>query len=100
MSMSVRRQVAENLADTCICGGMDDSYGVSVTKQKNKGGKEYWGITFAKAAVLDGIIEVYSPSFIVVAWQTAIRDMAARGREVFKSEMDAKLFLTKSFVRP
>lgn len=99
MSISARQQVANNLADTCMFGGLDDSYGVSVQKGTAKSGRDYWGITFAKAAMLDGIIEVYSPSFIVVAWQTAYRDMAAKGREVFKSEQGAKAFLIKNFVR-
>jgi hypothetical protein len=98
MSISPRQQVAENLADTCRFGGLNDSYGVNVAKAKSKSGKEHWGITFAKAAILDGAIEVYSPNFIVVIWQTAIRDLPSRGRELFKSEADAKTFITKTFI--
>jgi len=99
MSGSPRHQVAENLADTCIFGGLNDSYGVNISKGRSKNNKEYWGVTFCKARVLDGAIEVYSPNFIVIVWQTAYRDMAAKGRELFKSEAAAKTFITKNFIR-
>lgn len=99
MSVSPRQQVAQNLSDTCVCGGLNDSYGVSVEKGEDKG-KSFWLVTFCKARVLDGIIRVYSPNFIQVKWQTGFRDMAARGSEVFKSESAAKAFITNSFIRP
>lgn len=97
--MSPRRQVAQNLADTCMFGGLNDSYGVNIAKSKSKSGKEYWGVTFCKARTLDGSVEVYSPNFIVVAWQTGFRDMPAAGREVMRSESAAKTFITKNFIR-
>lgn len=99
MSISPRQQVAQNLADTCVFGGLNDSYGVNIAKSKSASGKEYWGVTFAKAAILDGLIEIYSPNFIVVVWATGFRDMAAKGRELFKSEAAAKTFITKNFIR-
>ena len=98
MSISSRQQVAQNLADTCVFGGLNDSYGVSVTKHTEVG-KAHWLVLFCKARVLDGVIKVYSPNFIQVKWQTAYRDMANKGSEVFRSESAAKDFIIKNFVR-
>jgi hypothetical protein len=98
-TVSPRQQVARNLSDTCVFGGLTDSYGVNVTKTKDGKGKEYWSVSFCKARVLDGEIRVYSPNFILVSWQTAYRDMAAKGNEVFRSELLAKEFLMKHFIK-
>jgi hypothetical protein len=98
-AISPRQQVARNLADTCVFGGLTDSYGVNVTKSADGKGKEYWSVTFCKARVLDGEIRVYSPNFILITWQTAFRTMAPRGREVFRSEYTAKEFLVKNFIK-
>jgi len=95
---SEREQIADNLADTCVFGGLNDSYGVLKSKQE-KNGKKFWSVTFCKARILDGTIDVYSPTFIRIAWETAIRDLPHRGSEVFKSEGDAKSFLQRSFIR-
>ena len=96
--ISLRQQVALNLADTCTFGGLNESYGVNVAKQADKSNKSYWGITFAKARILDGNIRVYSPTFILVEWQTAIRVLPNKGREVFRTEAAAKQFLTEAFI--
>lgn len=98
-TMSPRQEVAQNLADTCVFGGLNDSYGVSVTKSEEKG-KTFWSVTFAKARILDGVIKVYSPKFILVKWRAAICDLPAHGQEVFRSEADAKSFLIRQFVQP
>lgn len=95
MSMSMRQQVAQGLADTCIFGNLNDSYGVSVTKNTEVG-KSYWTVLFAKAAILDGVIRVYSPNFIQVKWQGKL----GKGSEVLKSEQAAKSFLTSKFITP
>ena len=97
-AMSPRQQVAQNLADTCVFGGLNEVYGVSVDRQEQKG-KKFWGITFCKARVLDGHISVYSPNFILIRWQTKFRHLPAAGQEVFKSEDAAKQFLIKNFVQ-
>lgn len=99
MNMSPRQQVAQNLADTCIFGGLNDSYGVSVERAKDQKGKEHWSVLFCKARITDGVIRVYSPGFILITWQTAIRDLPRNGRQVCKSEAEAKEFLVKNFVR-
>ena len=98
MSVSPRQQVALNLADTCVMGGLNDSYGVNVSKSQDAKGKEYWSVTFAKARTLDGNIRVYSPTFILIEWQTADRSLPAKGREVFRSEDEAKSFLQRTFI--
>lgn len=97
MNMSPREQVAQNIADTCVFGGLNDSYGVMKEKETSNG-KTYWSVTFCKARILDGVIRVYSPKFIMVKWMTAIRTLPHRGQEVFHSEEAVKTFLIKSFI--
>lgn len=92
MTMSVREQVAANLVDTCVCLGLNESYGASYCKATSKAGKTYWSVCFAKARTLDGAIEVYSPAFIVIKLQGY-----KKGREVFRSEYDAKAYLIRTF---
>lgn len=97
--MSPRQQVADSLADTCIFGGLNDSYGVSCEKSTNpRSQKTYWAVTFCKSRILDGVIEVYSPNFIRVAWQTALSTVSHKGAEVFRSPTAAKDFITKNFI--
>jgi len=101
MSMSPRQKVAQNLADTCVCGGLNESYGVSVEKATDKGGKDHWSVLFAKASTLDGVIRVYSPGFVLVQWQGAlarVTDLPLRGSQVCRSESEAKEFLIAHFV--
>ena len=98
-AMSPRQEVAQNLADTCVFGGLNESYGVSVSKSEDKG-KTFWSVLFAKNRILDGLIRVYSPNFIMIKWQTAIRDLPHRGQEVFRSEASAKEFLMNTFIKP
>lgn len=66
MSMSPRQQVAQNIADTCIFGGLNESYGVSCERATDKKGKPHWSVLFAKARTLDGVVRVYSPGFIMI----------------------------------
>ena len=100
MSMSPRQQVAQNLADTCTFGDLNDSYGVSVAKATDQKGKPHWSVLFCKARITDGVIRVYSPGFILITWQTALRDLPHNGKQVCKSEAEAKDFIVKNFVRP
>ena len=98
-NISPRQQVAQDLADACIFGDLNDSYGVSLEKATDAKGKTYWSVLFCKARVLDGVIRVYSPSFIMITWKTSYRDLPANGKEIFRSETDAKQFLISSFVK-
>lgn len=99
---SPREEVADALADTCVFGGLNDSYGV-IKEKGEANGKTYWGVTFAKARILDGMIKVYSPTFIYIGWEGALaagRGLPFRGHEVVKSEAAAKKFLIDHFVSP
>jgi hypothetical protein len=98
-AMSLRQQVAQNLAETCIFGGLNDSYGVSLQKATDKKGKQHWSVLFCKARILDGVIRIYSPGFIMISWQTAIRTLPEKGMKVFKNEYEAKDFLVNTFVK-
>jgi hypothetical protein len=93
---SPREQTAHALADTCVCAGLNDSYGVLTSKVEAD--KSYWAVTFCKARILDGEIRVYSPRFILVKWQTAIRDMPAKGSIRFTDEYEAKKWIVDKFV--
>jgi hypothetical protein len=97
---SPREEIADALVDTCVFGGLDESYGVN--KQRGEAnGKTFWSITFAKARTLDGLIRVYSPTFIQIKWQgsrAVASGLSFTGNEICRSEAAAKLFLTKHFI--
>jgi hypothetical protein len=95
--ISQRQQVAQNLADLCVFGGLNDSYGVSIKKTTDPKGKSYWAVTFCKARFLNGHISVYSPYFIFISWQAL--DSNYKGREVLKNETAAKDFITDRFIK-
>jgi hypothetical protein len=97
---SPRESVADALVDTCIFGGLDESYGVNKNKVTDNG-KTFWEITFAKARTLDGFIRVYSPNFILVKWMGAravASGLPMKGQEVFRNEQDVKKFIVEKFV--
>lgn len=95
---SAREELANHLADTCTQLGLNEVYGVNVSKDTEKG-KTYYAVTFCLARILDGIIKVYSPKFILVKWQTQFRDMPFKGQEKFTSEEEAAKFIKSNFVR-
>ena len=95
---SPREQIADNLAETCRFGGLDDAYGINKSKQTSSKGKTYWNVTFCKARYLDGEIKVFSERFIIVSWQTAFRQLPARGSEKFTSESAVKDFIGRNFI--
>jgi hypothetical protein len=96
--MSPRESVAHELADTCRLGGLNESYGVNVDKVED-GLRSYWNVTFAKNRILDGVIRVYSPNFILVKWQTAIRTIPRKGSQRFADTQEAKSFITQTFIQ-
>lgn len=96
--MSARAAVAENILQLCY-SRLNDSYGASMDKRTDKNGKSYYSISFCKARTVDGLVRVYSPSFILVKWQTAFRDMPHTGSQVFRSFVDAEEFIRESFIR-
>jgi hypothetical protein len=60
--------------------------------------KKYRYVIFAKPRVLDGEVRVYNPKFIMVAWQTAFRDLPHKDKRVFGSLKDAMDFIRLAFV--
>jgi hypothetical protein len=96
--ISARQQVAQNLADTCVCSGLNDAYGVSIEKSVDAKNKSHWSVLFCKARVTDGVIRVYSPGFILITWQTAKRDLPRTGKQVCRSEAEAKDFIINNFM--
>lgn len=97
-AVSPRQQIAINLADTVIFGELTNPYGGTVAKA-SANGKDFWEVSYSKPKILDGSIRVYGPGFILVTWQTAIRDMVPKGSQAFKSEHAAKEFLIDKFIR-
>jgi len=95
---SPRQDVAQELVETIMFGGLDEVCGCNMSKETDNKGKSYYSVSFCKARNLDGVVKVYSPKFVLVKWQTQYRDMSPKGQEVFKNVWDAKSFLQK-FVR-
>jgi hypothetical protein len=95
---SIRQQVAQNLVDTCVFGGLNEVYGCNLRKNTDQH-QTFWESTFCKARNLDGSIRVYSPTFIMIKWVTRYSELPHKGKEIFHSEEAAKTFLIKNFVR-
>ncbi len=96
MSMSPRQQVAQNLAELCVFGDLNDAYGVSCERATDSKGKPHWLVLFCKARVLDGVIRVYSDRFILITW----KGMGQRdGKQVCRSADEAKEFLINTFIK-
>lgn len=76
---------------------LDEVYGLVRGDGVSKAGRKFKSVTFCKARILDGAVDVYSPAFMVVSWQTAIRTMPHRGSRVCKSLDELRTFLTDSF---
>lgn len=93
-----RRQVVDDLKDILIFGGLTDSYGVNESKETDKKGKTFYSLTFAKAANLDGVVKVYGSGFILIEWQTRYAHLPHRGKQVCKSDVEAKRFIQRNFV--
>lgn len=96
--MSPRESVQEELNDTLVCLGLNDVYGIIRGKDTDKKGKSYRSLTFCKAKILDGSIHIYSPRFILVKWQTAIRRLPHKGQEVFRDVTSAKRWFQENFI--
>lgn len=48
---SERESLAQALADTCVFGGLNESYGVNVARGEARG-RNFWSVTFARARYL------------------------------------------------
>jgi hypothetical protein len=76
---------------------LNEVYGIIQGEGESKSGRKFKSLTFCKARILDGSVAVYSPTFLLVTWQTAIRDMPHRGSQVCKSLDELRSFLNDSF---
>jgi hypothetical protein len=91
--VSPRHEAALKIADTLMCLGLDDCYGVEMQRAIDKKGKQHWSILFCKARTVDGVVRVYSDRFIMIAIQQR------RGAEKFTSPRDAQAWLVREFAR-
>lgn len=92
---SPRNLLAIDIAQTIIDGGLTQPFGGDVTLVTQP--KPHYSIAFAKPRILDGSVEVYAPTFVVVSWETGIRDLPHRAKRVYTAE-NAKKFIQLAFV--
>lgn len=90
--MSPREAIQKELSSFLIQLGLDESYGVIEAECKR-----FRSVTFAKNAILDGVVEIYGPKFILVKWRTAIRRLPHQGQEKFESVEATKEFINENF---
>ena len=95
--ISPRAEAQNELRDTLVCLGLNDSYGIIDGKGVSKTGKSFRSLTFAKAANLDGVLEIYGPGFIVAKWKTRYQSLPQTGQQNFRSILDVKRFLIQHF---
>jgi len=96
--MSARKDVFNELVEFCK-EQLNDSYGVSefeITPKSNPRAVMAYAALFCKARITDGKFAVYSPTKIVVEWQTANRSLPHTGKATFNSK-DSALEFIKGF---
>ena len=91
-----REVVATAIADQLITMGLNQVYGVNVSKSTYRSG--HWSITFCTARTLDGVVNYYGPKFVQVKFQTAYRALPRNGNRVYTSVEDALKFIRLAFV--
>jgi hypothetical protein len=90
---SPRHEAALRIADTLMCLGLDDCYGIEMQRATDKKGRNHWSILFCKARTVDGVVRVYSDRYIQITIQQR------RGAERFTSPRDAQAWLVREFAR-
>lgn len=92
--MSPREAAQNELREHLVDLQLDEVYGViDAATPKHR------SLTFCKAEILDGVVYIYGPKFILVKYQTAIRTLPHRGQEKFESVEAAKEWFTENFGR-
>ena len=91
--MSEREELMGRIVEFCGANGLNEVYGII---EANVG--KYRSLTICKARILDGEIKIYSPKFIQVKWQTAIRALPERDSKVFTSAEHTIAFLKAAFI--
>lgn len=85
-----REDIQNELADYCRELRLDEVYGVLTDKRINEKGRSVRTVTFCKARTLDGLIEIYGPTFIRITSNYTYPTIA-------KSLGEAKGFLKEFF---
>ena len=91
--MSARKDLSTRLFEFCNEHGLNEVYGCL----ENLDGK-IRTLTFCKARILDGQINIYGLNFIQVKYKTAIRDLPHEDSRIFNNESHVKDFLKAAFV--
>lgn len=90
--MSERELIQKDLIEFLNENNLNQSYGI-IDAHKGK----YRSITFAKAAITDAEIKIFSEKYLILKWQTASRNVPMVGQEKFTSVPDLKEFIKKNF---
>lgn len=91
--MSAREDLSTRLFEFCNEVGLNEVYGCL----ESLDGK-IRTVTFCKAKVLDGQINIYGLNFIQVKYKTAIRAMPQNDSRIFNKESHVTDFLKAAFV--
>lgn len=95
--MSERKEAAKRIAQFIIESKLAQPYGGDVEQDSSLKGKPYT-VGFSYPRYVDGYVVVYSPSWILVEFQTAYRDLPPKDRVVFESVENAIAFIKLAFV--
>jgi len=93
---SERQLACERLATFIRENNLAQVYGGDVSLQRLP--RPHYTTAFSICRVLDGSIELYSPTFICVKWLTQFRDMPHDSKRVFLTVDTALEFLRLAFV--
>lgn len=94
---SERQLLCERIAEFLRTNDLCTPYGGDVSLFKGQGRPRYT-VAFSKPRILDGTVEVYSPTYVLVRWITAVRALPHADGYVFESEQTAQDFLRLAFV--
>ena len=94
---SSREMIANRIARFINVNKLNSPFGGDVSLYR--GGKvPSYIVAFSIPRYLDGTVQVYSPTFILVRFNTSFRTLPASDSRVFTSEPDAIKFLKLAFV--
>lgn len=97
VSKSDRELIADRIARFIVINKLNSPFGGDVTLFR--GGKmPCYTVAFSKPRVLDGVVSVYSKTFVRVRFQTGYRALPSNASLVFNSEPDAIKFMKWAFV--
>jgi hypothetical protein len=85
---SAREQLAERFAAWIREHDLCQVFGGDVTRSVDR---RSYGVLFSRCRTLDGLVRVYSPTFILV-------ETTRLGREKFSSEAEAFAYLERNFL--